>query len=162
MASDGNNQPRPGCSIAPLLSVRQAARAIEFYRLAFGAVETHHVEDFDGAIIAGPSVNGAEFWVADGLDEVSRGRFVLDRMEHLHPGVTDHFEVSASYSWVGDPWARGASAEFRPRQLSRFYQTLREPEGRIYFAGEYNSAWSGWINGALESGERIAAAIASR
>lgn len=93
------------------------------------------------------------------LDAASRGRFVGERMERLHPGVTEHFEVSASYSWIDDPWARGASADFHPGQLSRYYQTLRAPEGRIYFAGEYTSPWSGWMNGALESGERVAARI---
>jgi monoamine oxidase len=96
------------------------------------------------------------------LDARERGRFVLERMERLHPGTTEHFEVSASHSWIDDPWARGASAEFRPGQMSRYYQTLREPAGRIHFAGEYMSPWSGWMNGALESGERAASAIARR
>ncbi len=96
------------------------------------------------------------------LDAASRGRFVLERMERLHTGVTEHFEVSASYSWIDDPWARGASAEFHPGQFSRDYRMLRAPEGRIYFAGEYTSPWSGWMNGGLESGERVAAQIVER
>jgi monoamine oxidase len=112
--------------------------------------------------ILGAYLSGRIAETVTALDEVSRGRFVLERMERLHPGVTEHFEVSASCSWIDDPWARGASAEFRPGQLSRFYQTLRAPEGRIHFAGEYTSPWSGWMNGGLESGERVAAAIAAR
>jgi monoamine oxidase len=96
------------------------------------------------------------------MDPRERGRFVLERMERAHPGVTDHFEASASHSWIDDPWARGASAEFAPGQMSRFYQTLRAPAGRIYFAGEYTSPWSGWMNGALESGHRAAEAILAR
>jgi monoamine oxidase len=87
---------------------------------------------------------------------------VAGRRIVMHPGVTEHFEVSASNSWIDDPWARGASADFHPGQLSRYYQTLRAPEGRIYFAGEYTSPWSGWMNGGLESGERVAAQIAMR
>ena len=35
-------------SIAPWLSVRNSAKAIEFYKAAFGAVETYHLEDPDG------------------------------------------------------------------------------------------------------------------
>jgi monoamine oxidase len=88
-----------------------------------------------------------------------RGRFVLARMERAHPGLAEHFEASASYSWIDDPWARGASAEFAPGQLSRYYQALRAAVGRIHFAGEYTSPWSGWMNGALESGHRVADAI---
>ena len=52
-------------AIAPLLSVRSGKRALEFYKEAFGAVETFKVEDPGGAIVATLSVNGAEFWVAD-------------------------------------------------------------------------------------------------
>ncbi len=91
-----------------------------------------------------------------------RERFVLERMERAHPGVTAHFELGTSHSWIEDPWARGAAAEFRPGQMSRYYAALRAPEGRIYFAGEYTSPWSGWMNGALESGERIAAEVTAR
>ena len=52
-------------SIAPLLSVRRGARAIEFYKAAFGAGELFRLDDETGAVIARLSVEGAEFWVAD-------------------------------------------------------------------------------------------------
>jgi monoamine oxidase len=35
----------------------------------------------------------------------------------------------------------------------------RKPEGRMHFAGEHTSIWSGWMNGALESGRRAATEI---
>jgi monoamine oxidase len=73
-----------------------------------------------------------------------------------------HFEGSASYSWVTDPWALGAAAEFKAGQLSRFYGPLRAPKGRIHFAGEHTSPWSGWMNGGHESGSRAAAEIITR
>src|SRR3989442_11180810 len=53
------------CSVAPMLSVRQGARAVEFYKAAFGAVEVYRVEAPDGAVVARLAVDGAEFWVAD-------------------------------------------------------------------------------------------------
>jgi PhnB protein len=52
-------------SISPLLSVRHGARAVEFYKAAFGAVEVYRVEDPDGGVVSRLSVDGAEFWVAD-------------------------------------------------------------------------------------------------
>ncbi len=52
-------------SIAPWLSVRNSAQAVEFYKAAFGAVEVHRVEDSGGNVVARLSVNGAEFWVGD-------------------------------------------------------------------------------------------------
>lgn len=52
-------------SIAPMLSVRNGKRAIDFYKAAFGASELFRVEAPDGAVVAQLSVNGAEFWLAD-------------------------------------------------------------------------------------------------
>jgi PhnB protein len=48
-----------------MLSVRQGARAVEFYKKAFGALEVFLIEAPDGAVVARLSVEGAEFWVSD-------------------------------------------------------------------------------------------------
>src|SRR5690349_25061341 len=53
------------CSIEPMLSVRNGARAVEFYKNAFGATEVFHIEDPSGSVVSRLSVEGAEFWVAD-------------------------------------------------------------------------------------------------
>jgi len=42
-------------SIAPMLSVRHGAQAVDFYKAAFGATEAFRIDAPDGA----------EFWVAD-------------------------------------------------------------------------------------------------
>ena len=52
-------------AIAPLLSVRQGKRALEFYHAAFGAAELFRVEDEAGEVVARLAVEGAEFWLAD-------------------------------------------------------------------------------------------------
>ena len=52
-------------NIAPLLSVRRGAKAIEFYRAAFGAAELFRIEDDKGEVVARLAVDGAEFWLAD-------------------------------------------------------------------------------------------------
>ncbi len=46
------------CSIAPMLSVRNGARAVEFYTAAFAAIEVYRVEDPGGAVVARLSVEG--------------------------------------------------------------------------------------------------------
>src|SRR5579864_5493362 len=55
----------PKTSIAPMLSVRRGAKAIEFYKEAFGAGELFRIDDASGAVVARLSVGEAEFWVAD-------------------------------------------------------------------------------------------------
>jgi PhnB protein len=52
-------------SIAPWLSVRNSARAVEFYKAAFGAKEVFRLDGPDGGVVARLSVDGAEFWVGD-------------------------------------------------------------------------------------------------
>jgi PhnB protein len=54
-----------------MLSVRGGAKAIEFYKAAFGAAELFRVEDESGAVVARLSVGGAEFWLADESPEHS-------------------------------------------------------------------------------------------
>jgi PhnB protein len=58
-------------SIAPMLSVRNGVKAIDFYKAAFGAVELFRVQAPDGAVVAQLSVEGAEFWLADESPEHS-------------------------------------------------------------------------------------------
>ena len=55
----------PQISIAPMLSVRHGAKAIEFYKSAFAAEVLYRVDAPDGAVVARLSAEGAEFWVAD-------------------------------------------------------------------------------------------------
>jgi PhnB protein len=52
-------------TIAPWLSLQGGARAVEFYKAAFGAVEVYRIEDPDGNVVSRLSVGGAEFWVSD-------------------------------------------------------------------------------------------------
>jgi len=48
-------------ALAPWLSVRDSARAVAFYKSAFGAVETWRLDA--GSIIARLSIGASEFWV---------------------------------------------------------------------------------------------------
>src|SRR5438552_876984 len=52
-------------SIAPWLSVRNSARAVDFYKSAFGALEVFRLEGPDGSVVSRLSVDGAEFWLSD-------------------------------------------------------------------------------------------------
>ena len=61
----------PVTQILAQLSVRRGREAIEFYKVAFGAVEDYRVggTDDDEAVVAQLSVGGASFWVADEAPE---------------------------------------------------------------------------------------------
>jgi len=70
-------------------------------------------------------------------------------------------EVEASYVkvWQEDPWQLGAFTWAKPNQFHWIWPAARRAEGRVHFAGEHTSVWIGYMNGALESGERCAREI---
>ena len=51
--------------LAPMLSVRRGAAAVEFYAKAFDATTLFRIDADDGAVVAQLSAHGAEFWVTD-------------------------------------------------------------------------------------------------
>ncbi len=51
-------------AIAPFLSVRNGAVAIEFYKAAFGAVELLRLDE-GGSVVAELAVGESRFWVGD-------------------------------------------------------------------------------------------------
>lgn len=61
-------------------------------------------------------------------------------------------------TWEDDPWAGGGYAAFHTGFDPSLREWLARPYGRVLFAGEHTSArWQGYVNGAIESGERAAA-----
>ena len=65
MSEDPKTVRNQRTAIAPMLSVRNGARAIEFYKAAFGANELYRVDSDSGEVVAQLSADGAEFWLAD-------------------------------------------------------------------------------------------------
>jgi PhnB protein len=65
MTNNPAARPAFKCTIAPWLSVRNSAEAVEFYKAAFGAEEVFRLGDKSEGVVARLSVEGAEFWVSD-------------------------------------------------------------------------------------------------
>jgi monoamine oxidase len=61
-------------------------------------------------------------------------------------------------SWAEEEWSRGCYTGYTPPGvLTAFGPGLREPVGPIHWAGtETATKWNGYIDGALQSGERAA------
>ena len=71
------------CAIAPWLSVRQGAKAVAFYKTAFGATEAFRIDAPDGAVVARLSIDGAEFWLGD--ESPQHHNFSLNRLAARRP-----------------------------------------------------------------------------
>ena len=99
-------------SIAPWLTVKSSAKAIQFYKSAFGAVEVYRIESPDGEAVVRLSVSNAEFWVSDGdtNDQNPLGgnsvRMILtvsnpDEIfqQSLNAGASEIFPVGEEHGW---------------------------------------------------------------
>lgn len=66
--------------------------------------------------------------------------------------------------WSNEPWTRGGySAHLPPGYFTPAYAALHEPEGVLHWAGtETAASWPGYMEGALESSERVVAELTSR
>jgi monoamine oxidase len=72
---------------------------------------------------------------------------------------SEYFEMD----WTQEPWSRGGpTAVAGPGTLTSYGPALRAPVGRIHWAGtETSDYWPGYMDGAVRSGERVAAEVAA-
>lgn len=89
-----------------------------------------------------------------------REEFCLSAVEKFFPEIRDEKVVFFHFCWSDDPWSKGAWTDTLPNQWW-IVEATRKPEGRVVFAGEHTSGWAGWMQGAIESGQRAADEIAA-
>ena len=65
--------------------------------------------------------------------------------------------------WAAEEWTRGCfSGYLGPGVWTQYGQALRQPIGRIHWAGtETAETWNGYMDGAVRSGERAAHEVLS-
>lgn len=91
---------------------------------------------------------------------VRRDAVIGSLVEYFGPKAaspTDFVELD----WSEEPWTRGCyGAHFPTGVWTQFGRALREPVGRIHWAGtETATVWNGYMDGAAQSGDRVAAEI---
>ena len=100
----------------------------------------------------------------DAMDPANRRKAVLDtlaaRLGRRALTPVDYVETA----WFQEEWTRGCSfAHLRPGLLTRYGHLIREPFGRVHWAGTETATIShGAIDGAVRSGERAATEILDR
>ena len=91
--------------------------------------------------------------------QIEQLRFGLRSVDEVYPGVSKAYERGFVKVWDTDPWARGAVAYLLPGQVLALDSHIARAEGRVHFAGEHASSLRGWMQGAFESGRRVAREI---
>jgi monoamine oxidase len=120
---------------------------------------TSHVEDEHGIITVYTGGDPAAKLAM--LTDEERIRVAVAEIESLFPDSSNLIECTATVAWPNEPYTRGSYAAFAPGQVTAHWKTLFEPAGRLFFAGEHATPIQGFMEGAVESGQRAAKNIIS-
>jgi len=101
------------------------------------------------------------FGASPGLLDINDDDAVLKAVRDYVPDA--ELIESFGYDWNRDPYARGTWCMYRPNVLTQDLSELQRPEGNVYFAGsDVANGWRGFIDGAIESGQRVAQQVAQQ
>jgi monoamine oxidase len=106
-------------------------------------------------------VGGPEARQLATLERAERRAAVLGCLARLFgPRASQPLEY-AEQAWAQEEWsAGGPTSNFSPGGWTECGPALREPAGNVHWAGtETATVWSGYMEGALQAGERVAAEI---
>jgi monoamine oxidase len=115
-----------------------------------------HAHGVIGAYAAGPRARA--LWA---MGEEARRRVLLTMLvTRLGPKAAQPLEILET-NWAEERWTRGCSmAHFPTGVLTQYGRRLREPVGRLHWAGTETASVSyGAMDGAVRSGERACAEI---
>ncbi len=115
---------------------------------------TSHLEGENGIITA--YTGGAPGVKLSALSDEERTKLVISVIDKIFPGSSDLIENTATIAWINEPFTRCSYMALAPGQVTAHWQTLTAPAGRLFFAGEHATIYQGFMEGAVESGQRIA------
>jgi len=95
------------------------------------------------------------------LSEEARRRAALECFVRFFGPEAANPREYVETSWSEEEWTRGCyGGNFPPGGWTRYGWVLREPFGRIHWAGaETSTVWMNYMEGAVRSGERAAAEV---
>lgn len=115
-----------------------------------------------GLLIGYYQTRGADARAMGKRSPADRQAAALAQGSLIHPQYKETFENAFSVSWENIPYSRGGWALIGPEPRKTMYPLFLKPDRRMYFAGDHVSYLSGWMAGALESGQQAATAIHTR
>ena len=96
----------------------------------------------------------------DSLSTNDRLKYTMKNLATLYDeSIYNVFVTGTSFSWIRNPFSGGAFTMYKPNQIKELSPYVYTPEGRVHFAGEHASSLHGWVQGAIESGIRVASEV---
>jgi len=84
---------------------------------------------------------------------------IVAEIDRIFPGAKGLAGERVHTDWTNDPFSLGAYSCFGPGQLAAAEPLMRARHGRLLLAGEHTDEFSGFMEGALRSGARVAATV---
>jgi monoamine oxidase len=108
--------------------------------------------------------DGTQLQIGFGPDarqcDASDAAGVQRALDEILPGY--ELVAATAHDWLADEFARGTWATHRPGWYIHHLAEMRRPEGRVLLAGsDLANGWSGFIDGAIESGLETGARAAA-
>jgi monoamine oxidase len=150
------------------IALGQASRGIKIFIRARGemvhqnSIRPGHpfgylaTETFDG--------DGSQLMIGFGPDAARCSAGDLPAVQEQLDAILPGYEVidATAHDWLADEFSRGTWAIHRPGWYEHHHTAMQRPEGRVVFAGsDVANGWSGFIDGAIESGLRAGARAAA-
>jgi monoamine oxidase len=79
----------------------------------------------------------------------------LEALNSICPAAGRSFRTGWFHDWINDPFAQGVYSHMQPGYVLDHLRFIAAPFDRVHFAGEHTATWSGFMEGALESAERV-------
>ncbi|MCU5599640.1 flavin monoamine oxidase family protein [Bacillus wiedmannii] len=93
----------------------------------------------------------------DSLPQRDRIRYALKNLAEIYGDIVySEFVTGTSFSWSQNSYSCGAFTAFEPGQELELFPYITPPAGKVHFAGEHTTLTHGWMQGAIESGIRVA------
>ncbi len=118
---------------------------------------TGHIEHERGIITA--YTGGAPGEKLSALSDEERIDLAVSEIERLFPGSEALVENVSTIAWLNEPYTRASYMALAPGEATAHWKTLFQPAGRLFFAGEHATPIQGFMEGAVESGQRAAREI---
>ena len=118
---------------------------------------TSHLQGEQGILTA--YTGGGPGAKLSALSDEERIKLAVAVIEKIFPGSSSLIENTATIAWLNEPFTRASYMALAPGDVLNHWQTLFAPAGRLFFAGEHATAIQGFMEGAVESGQRAAEQI---
>ncbi len=93
------------------------------------------------------------------MSDEERIETAVAEIEKHFPGSSKLIENVATIAWLNEPFTRASYMALAPGDVLKHWKTLSQPAGRLFFAGEHATPIQGFMEGAVESGQRAAREI---